>query len=100
MKLKVISISVLRTSSTPIVFLLRPGLTVRQILKQLRVEDKDYVLFPAADPARLLDPMDELYGCVGNTERLIAARLAEASEFYRRSRTYLNHPQYPIGDPQ
>ncbi len=94
--MKVISISVLRTSNIPIVFLLNPGVTVRQILEQLRVEDKDYVLFPASDPAKLFNPMDELYDCVGNTERLIAAHLAEASEFYRRSRTYPNHPTIPM----
>jgi hypothetical protein len=96
--MKVISISVLKTSSAPIVFLIRPGTTVEQVLDQLGVED--YVLFPAKDPARLFPSKDELYDCVGNTERLIAARLAEASEFYRRTRTYPNHPKYPIGDPQ
>lgn len=96
--MKIISISVLRTSSTPIVFLIRPGMTVEAILDQLKVED--CVLFPAKDPGRLYEPKDELYDCVGNAEHLIAARLAEACEFHRRSRTYPNHPQYPIGDPQ
>lgn len=83
--MKVISISVLGTSSA-IIFLLSPGTTVGQILDQLRV--KDYVLFLASDPANLFDHKDELYDRVENGSRLIAARLADASEAYRRSRAY------------
>jgi hypothetical protein len=99
MKLKVISISVLRTNSIPIAFLLRPGITVEAILDQLKVED--CVIFPATDPARIFDHKDELYPSVCNGERLIAAGLADASAAYRRSRAY-HYPtqQYPIGDPQ
>jgi hypothetical protein len=96
--MKVISISVLRTSSIPIVFLLRPGISVEAILDQLKVED--YVLFPASDPARLYEPMEELYSRLGNGEHLIAARLADASAAYQRSRAITNPAQYPIGDPQ
>jgi hypothetical protein len=92
MKVKVISIFVLRTSSFSIVFLLSPGTTVGAVLNQLRVKDKDYVLFPASDPARLFDQKDELYDRVENGARLIAAGLAEASEAYRRSRAYHYNP--------
>jgi hypothetical protein len=88
--MKVISISVSKTSSVSIVFLLSPGISVREILDQLKVED--YVLFPASDPARLLDYRDEIYDRVENGSRLIAARLAEASEAYRRSQLYHQPP--------
>jgi hypothetical protein len=88
--MKVISISVLRTSSVSIAFLLSPGITVGQVLDQLKV--KDYVLFPASDPARLLDQKDELFSKVENGARLIAAVLAEASAAYRRSRAINNPP--------
>jgi hypothetical protein len=84
--MKVISISLLTTSSYSLFFLLRPGTTVEQVLDQLKVED--YVLFPASDPARLLDYRDEIYDRVENGSRLIAARLADASEAYRRSQLY------------
>jgi hypothetical protein len=84
--MKVISISLLTTSSYSLFFLLRPGTTVEQVLDQLKVED--YVLFPASDPARLLDYREEIYGRVENGSRLIAARLADASEAYRRSQLY------------
>jgi hypothetical protein len=84
--MKVISISLLTTSSNSLFFLLSPGITVEQVLDQLKVED--YVLFPASDPARLLDYRDEIYDRVENGSRLIAARLADASEAYRRSQLY------------
>jgi hypothetical protein len=87
MKFKVISISVSKTSSIPIVFLLNPGVTARQILEQLRVED-DYVLFSASDPARLYDHKNELYDQVKDGDRLNAAVLADAAKAYRRSRLY------------
>jgi hypothetical protein len=99
MKLKVISILILRTSSIPIVFLLNPGVTARQILEQLRVED-DYVLYPAEDPARLFDHKDELYDQVKDGDRLNATVLAEATRAYQRSQLYRQPQQYPIGDPQ
>jgi hypothetical protein len=89
--MKVISISVLRTSSVSIVFLLSPGITVEQVLDQLKVKD-DYVLFPVSDPANLFDQKDELYDRVENGSRLIAACLPEALEAYRRSRAYTNPP--------
>jgi hypothetical protein len=84
--MKVISISVLRASSVSIVFLIRPGITVEQVLDQLGV--KDHVIFPASDPARLFDYKDEIYDRVESGSRLIAARLAEATEAYRRSQLY------------
>jgi hypothetical protein len=94
MKVKVISISVLTTSSVSIVFLLSPGISVKQILDQLKVED--CVLFPASDPAELFDPRDELFDRVENGSHLIAAGLAAASAAYQRSRTYTNHPTIPM----
>jgi DTW domain-containing protein YfiP len=98
MKVKVISVSVLTTSSVSIIFLLSPGISVKQILDQPKVED--CVLFPAKDPGRLYEPKEELYDCVQNTERLIAASLADATEAYRRSRAYHYPTQpYPIGEP-
>jgi hypothetical protein len=84
--MKAISISVLKTSSPPIVFLLRPGATAADILRALKL--KDLVLFPISDPAKLFGHDDEVYSRVSNGDRLYAALLAEASEFYRRSRAY------------
>jgi hypothetical protein len=84
--MKVISISLLTTSSYSLFFLLRPGISVEAILDQLKAES--CVLFPASDPARLFDHKDELYDRVENGSRLIAAGLAEASAAYRRSRPY------------
>jgi hypothetical protein len=86
MKLKVISISLLTTSSNSISFLLRPGITVEAILDQLKVED--CVIFPATDPARIFEHKDELFSKVENGEHLIAAVLAEAAKAYRRSQLY------------
>jgi hypothetical protein len=84
--MKVISISLLTTSSYSLFFLIRPGITVEQVLDQLGV--KDYVLFPASDPANLFDQRDNLHDRVENGSCLIAACLAEASEAYRRSQLY------------
>jgi hypothetical protein len=98
--MKFISISISGASSAPIIFLISPHTTVGQVLDQLKVKDKDYVLFPASDPARLFEHKDELFSEVENGTRLIAAVLADATRAYRRSQ--LNHQtqQYPIGDPQ
>jgi hypothetical protein len=88
MKLKVISTSVSGATSAPIIFLISPHTTAGQILDQLRVKDKDYVLYPASDPARLFDHKDELFSKVENGTRLIAAVLAEAAKAYQRSKLY------------
>jgi hypothetical protein len=84
--MKVVSISVLK-SSAPIVFLLRPGTTAEDVLTALKL-NKDFVIFPVSDPARLFDYRDELYDRVENRSRLIAASLADASRAYQRSRAY------------
>jgi hypothetical protein len=86
--MKVVSISISGASSAPIVFLISPATTAEQVLDQLRVKDKDYVLFPASDPSRLFAHKDEFFSKVENGERLIAAVLAEAAKAYRRSQLY------------
>ena len=98
--MKFISISVSGASSAPIIFLISPHTSVGQVLDQLRVKDKDYVLFLASDPANLFDHKDELFSKVENGDRLIAAVLAEATRAYQRSQLYRQPQQYPIGDPQ
>jgi hypothetical protein len=90
--MKFISISISGASSVPIIFLISPHTTVGQVLDQLKVKDKDYVLFPASDPARLFEHKDELFSKVENGTRLIAAGLADASAAYRRSRAYSYPP--------
>jgi hypothetical protein len=70
----------------PIIYLVRPTTTSADILKTLKLTD--FVLSPLSDPAHLFDTKDEIYDRVENGSRLIAARLADASEAYRRSRAY------------
>jgi hypothetical protein len=89
--MKHIVIAILGSKYKPIDFLIQPRVTAGEILTQLKVKE-DYVLFPASDPARLLDYRDEIYDRVENGSRLIAARLAEASEAYRRSQLYHQPP--------
>lgn len=82
--MKYITITAPGRMKDSIIFLLRPGVTTADILKALKL--RDLVLFPLSDPARLLDPKEELFDRVENGSRLIAAGLDAASAAYRHSR--------------
>jgi hypothetical protein len=98
--MKSISISVSGASSAPIIFLISPHTTAEQVLDQLKVKDKDYLLFPESDPSRVFNPKDALFSQVESGDRLTAAVLAVAARAYRRSQLYRQPQQYPVGDPQ
>jgi hypothetical protein len=90
--LKYIRIYVVGSIGEPIIFLLRRGVTVGVIFKQLQLEDHILFTLPTSEqPAYSLLPSDEVYCGVRSGDPLLAVPALEAKALSMRLDAYANN---------